>query len=104
MQSLFLSFCICLIIYHSLLCCYWAPTSLINLYSFSYNQAEHEPIECVHTFIVRTQSLCYKNREYKKIKAGLFLKPSIQVKHSLFMQNNDYKNCEAGCHCTLKMI
>ena len=52
--------------------------------SFSYNQAEHERIECVHTSIMRTHSLCYRNREYKKMKAFTFFKPSNQVKHALF--------------------
>ena len=52
--------------------------------SFSYNQAEHEPIECVHTSIMRTHSLCYRNREYKKMKLFPFFKPSNQVKHTLF--------------------
>ena len=35
--------------------------------SFSYDQVEHEPIECVHTSIMRTSPLCYRNRQYKKI-------------------------------------
>ena len=52
--------------------------------SFSHNQAEHEPIECVHTSILRTHSLCYRNREYKKMKAFPFFKPSNQVKHAPF--------------------
>ena len=37
--------------------------------SFSYNQAEDEPIECVHT---------------KKMKAFPFFKPFKQVKYALF--------------------
>ena len=49
--------------------------------SFSYNQAEHELIECVHTSIMRTHFLCYRNREYEGLS---FFKPSNQVKHALF--------------------
>ena len=51
--------------------------------SFSYNQAERKPIECVHTSIMRTHSLCYRNREHKKMKAFPVFKPSNQGKHAL---------------------
>ena len=64
--------------------------------SFSYNHAEHERIECVHTSIMRTHSPCYRTREYKKTKTFPFFKPPNQVKHALSLyKNNVYKNCEA---------
>ena len=84
MQSLNSSKVLCLITYHSLVCCYRALTAFINLYFVSYNQAEYEPIECVHTSNMRTHSLCYRNRECKKMKAFPFFKPPNQVKLALF--------------------